>query len=160
MCSHCIFFFQIWRLGGWNHPLKTDRMVSSNLSWWLREHLPEQKCIWTVPAEQTSCLHFQEAIIPESSQVWYRTASALFYMVSRKYLTSMIANTSAVFFRGMQGVCPRLTQSASLWSLIAEEFVNYSSASCTTKAPIHSLTNFPSSTENGLAFAKICLSSA
>lgn len=118
MCLHCIFFFQLWCLGGWDHPLRTDKMISSNLSWWLWEYLPEHKCIQTISTEQTRCLRFQEAILPESSQVWYRTATALFYTVSKKHLASMIANMSTVLHRDAKGVCPRLTQSASLWSLM------------------------------------------
>lgn len=113
-------FLQLWCLGGWDHPLKTDRMVSSNLSWWLWEYLPEHKCIQTLSTEQTRCLHIQEAILPESSHVWYRTTTALFYMVSKKHLTSMIANTSTVIHRDAKGVCPRLTQSANLWSVMTE----------------------------------------
>lgn len=66
LCVHAAYFFlQFQCLGGWDHPLKTDRMVSSNLSWWLREYLPEQKCVQTTSTEQTRCLHFQEAILPD-----------------------------------------------------------------------------------------------
>lgn len=159
-CSHCIFFLQIWSLGGWDHPLKIDRMDSSNLSWWLWQYLPEQKWIQMVSTEQTRCQHFQEVIFPQSSQVWDRTATALFYMVSKKHFTSMIANMSTVLHRDAKGACPRLTQSVSLWSLMTEQCVNCSTGSCTTKAPIHSLTTFPSSTEMLLLLlrsVKLCL---
>lgn len=121
MCLNCIFFLQLWCLGGWDHPLKTDRMVSSNLSWWLWEYLPEHKCIQTISTEQTRCLHFQEAILPESSQVRYRTATALFYMVSKKHLTSMIANMPTVLHGDAKVVCPRLTQKCQ--SLIIGDWI-------------------------------------
>lgn len=45
---------------------------------------------------------------------------ALFYMVSKKHLTIMIANMSTVLHRDAKGLCPRLTQSVGLWSLMTK----------------------------------------